>query len=126
MTTVEVFCASLLFLGICAAASNDAGPVFACNLKAISAADRPRYNELVKRIRASVRSRSEIADGYTYHLDDKTVSLIEAAEWMSMERLCCPFLSLKISTSGDQSQLLLALSGPEGVKPLLNSEFPIC
>ena len=37
---------------MCAAADeNSAAPMFACNLKAISAVGRPRYNDLVKRIR---------------------------------------------------------------------------
>jgi hypothetical protein len=109
---------------MCAAAQKDAAPVFACNLKAISAADRPRYNELVKRVRAAMRDRSEVSSGYTFKLDSKAVTLPEAAEWISMERMCCPFLTLQISASGNQPHWLLTLTGPEGVKPLLNAEFP--
>lgn len=109
---------------MCAAPQNDAGPVFACNLKAISTADRPRYNDLVKRIRAAMQDRSEISNGYAFKLDSKTVTLPEAAEWISMERLCCPFLTLQISASGNQPHWLLMLTGPEGVKQLLDAEFP--
>lgn len=36
----------------------NATPVFLCNLKAIPAADRPRYNELIARVRAAVRERT--------------------------------------------------------------------
>jgi hypothetical protein len=57
---------------MCAAADEKAAaPVFACNLKAISAAERPRYNDLVKRIRMAIRDRSEIANGYAFKLDSK-------------------------------------------------------
>jgi hypothetical protein len=90
MTTATVLLTSLLCVGMCAAADNDTKPVFACNLKAISAAERPRYNELVKRIRGAIRNRSEISEGYAFKLDSKTVTLPEAAEWIVMERLCCP------------------------------------
>src|SRR5579884_1832381 len=100
MTTATALLVPLLCVGMCAAADKDAKPVFACNLKAISAAERPRYSELVKRIRAAIRTRSEIADGYAFKLDNKSVTLPEAAEWIGMERLCCPFLTLQLSAAG--------------------------
>ncbi len=101
-----------------------AAPVFACNLRGISAAQRPRYNELVKRIRTSIHNRREIAHGYVFEVDSKAVTLSEAAEWVRMERLCCPFLSLQLAPSGNQAYWLLTLVGPQGVKPFIKAEFP--
>jgi hypothetical protein len=101
-----------------------AEPVIACDLTAISAADRPRYNELVKRVRGAVRNRKEISMGYAFNLDSKTVSLPEAAEWITLERLCCPFLTLQLSASGNQADWILTLTGPKGIKPLLDALFP--
>ena len=118
------FCASLLWACVCLTAQKQQAPSFACNLKAISAADRPRYHTLVKRLRLSIRSRSEIANGYTFELDHKAVTLPEAAEWISMERLCCPFLTLQLSVLPNQPQWILTLTGPDGVKPLIEAEFP--
>jgi hypothetical protein len=109
---------------MCAAEENAAAPVFACNLKAISAAERPRYNDLVKRIRAAIRDRSEISNGYVFKVASKAISLPEAAEWVSMERLCCPFLTLQLAASGNQADWLLTLTGPTGVKQLITAEFP--
>lgn len=109
---------------MCASAQDSAAPLFACNLKAINAAGRPRYNELVKRVRGAMRGRSEISNGYAFKLDSTAVTLLEAAEWISMERMCCPFLTLQISASGNQPHWLLTLTGPQGVKPLLDAEFP--
>ena len=124
MTITTALLASLLCIGLCAAAQSDPAPVFACNLKAISATDRPRYNELVKRVRAAMHNRSEVSNGYAFKLDSKTVTLSEAAEWISLERKCCPFLTLQLSASGNQSNWVLTLTGPEGAKPLLDAEFP--
>ena len=124
MSTTIAWLASLLCSGVCAAAQNDRAPVFACNLKAIGAADRPRYHELVKRIRSAIRERREISNGYAFRLDDKGITLPETAEWIGMERQCCPFLTLQISASGNQPHWLLTLTGPEGVKALLDAEFP--
>jgi hypothetical protein len=109
---------------MCAAAQKDAAPVFACNLKATSAAERPRYTALVKRVRAAMRELNEIVNGYAFKLDSKAVILPEAAEWISMERMCCPFLTLQLAASGNQADWVLTLTGPEGVKPLLDAEFP--
>ena len=37
---------------------------FACEISSIPAAGRPRYNDLVQRLRASIRRSRECADGY--------------------------------------------------------------
>jgi hypothetical protein len=124
MTIATALRATLFCVCVSAAAQKDASTIFACNLKAISAAERPRYNELVKRVRQAMRDRTEISDGYAFKLDSKTITLPEAAEWISMERLCCPFLTLQLSAAGNQTHWVLTLTGPEGVKPLLNAEFP--
>jgi hypothetical protein len=93
MTLATVLCLSLACVGVCAAAEGDAP--LACNIKAISAAQRPRYNDLVKRLRIAVMNRSELSDGYAYKLDTKNITLPEVAEWITMERLCCPFLAFQ-------------------------------
>ena len=124
MSTTTALGASLLFLCISAAAQQGSTPPFACNLKAISAPERPRYTELTQRVRAAIRDRAERANGYTFTLDGNAVSLTEAAEWISFERLCCPFLTMQLSASGGRTDWILALTGPQGVKPLLNVEFP--
>lgn len=124
MTTATALVTSFFFICSCAAAQTVATPIFACNLKAIAAADQPRYNELVKRVRAAVRGRSEVANGYAFKLDSRAITLPVAAEWIGMERLCCPFLTLQLTASGDQAHWLLTLTGPKGVKPLLDAEFP--
>jgi hypothetical protein len=99
-------------------------PVFLCNLLAISPAARPRYNELVQRVREAMHQREEISNGYTFRLHGKAISLTETAEWMNMERLCCPFLTLQLSVSGHDAVWNLTLAGPAGIKPLLDAEFP--
>jgi len=76
MTIATAFCLSLL----CACASNaqdHPAPVIACNLKEIGAAERPRYNDLMKRIRAAVRHRSELTEGYAYQLESTAITLPE-------------------------------------------------
>ena len=89
----------------------------ACCPTAISPAARPRYNELIRRLAGAVRNRTELSDGYAFDLDT-SISLPEVAEWIAMERLCCPFLAFRLDLHpGGATEL--TLRGPEGAKAIL-------
>lgn len=98
-------------------------PPIVCNLNAIGTADRPRYRALMDRLRDAIQDRSELADGYVFKLDGTAVSLPEVTEWMSLESLCCPFFSFQVSAYGERDEWSLELTGPEGVKPLIEGAF---
>lgn len=108
-----------------ATAQDHEQPVIACNLKAISSAERPRYNDLVKQLRSAVQKRGELATGFMYTVDGRRIGLKDVAEWITMERLCCPFLAFQLSVGSSLDDYTLALTGPEGVKALLTEEFPM-
>src|ERR1700730_3017990 len=116
MTLAIALCISLACIGVCA--GGDQAPL-ACNLTAISAAERPRYNDLVKRLRVAIQDRRELSDGYSYKLDTTKITLPEVAEWITMERQCCPFLIFRLEDSE------LTLRGPVGAKAILSKEFPV-
>ena len=99
------------------------GMVLACDIQAIGALQRPRYNDLVSRLRPAMQDRRELPDGYDYLLDAGEITLPEVAEWINMERLCCPFLIFQIEVSGEVCRLMLR--GPDGAKALLRAEFPV-
>jgi hypothetical protein len=97
-------------------------PDLACNIQAINAVQRPRYNDLVSRLRAAMRDRKELRDGYEYLLDSTKITLPEVSEWITMERLCCPFLIFQLEVAGEDYRL--TMRGPDGAKALLEEEFP--
>jgi hypothetical protein len=70
-----------------------------------------------------VQDRSELPDGYAYTLDTKKITLPEVAEWITMERLCCPFLTFQLDVKGN-GESALTLRGPQGAKAILREEFP--
>ena len=53
------------------------------------------------------------------------MTLPEAAEWIALERKCCPFLTFRIVVAGAQPGFTLALTGPPGVKEFLTAELPL-
>jgi hypothetical protein len=99
-----------------------ASPILACNIHAINGVHRPRYDNLVTRLRAAMRDARELPDGYSYSLDSAKITEPEVSEWIDMERLCCPFLVFQLEVAGEASRL--TMRGPEGAKAILRSEFP--
>jgi hypothetical protein len=97
-------------------------PPLACNLNAIPPEDQHRYKDLVSRLRAGIRDRTELPFGYAYRLDLTSISLPELGDWITLERLCCAFLSFRIEVDADGSARLTVL-GPKGVKAVLQEEF---
>src|SRR5579863_1449420 len=124
MTVATALFATVLCGSIFVSAQDGLTPALACNLKAIASSERPRYNDLIKTLRASVRGRTEHSDGYAFKLDGGAISLKEVAEWIGMERMCCPFLTFQLSASGSQGDWMLTLTGPRGAKAILQEEFP--
>lgn len=81
-------------LGVGLLAQTKSTPALACNMRAISSAERLRYNELTADIKTSVRVQTELTNGFSWDLDGRKASVLQVAEWMSMERRCCPFLTM--------------------------------
>jgi hypothetical protein len=121
MALATLLCFSLACVGVCLGGDRQAH--LACNIKAIGAAQRPRYNDLIKRLRIGLQDRIELADGYSYKLDAKKIALPEVAEWITMERLCCPFLTFQLDVKGDGDSRL-TVRGPAGAKAILREAFP--
>ncbi len=99
------------------------GPPIACNPHAIRAEDRPRYRDLVEKLRSAVRETRELRDGYALGVDTRTITLTDLAEWVGMERLCCPFLTFQIEVAGAADSARLTLRGSKGAKAILAAAF---
>jgi hypothetical protein len=97
--------------------------VLACNIGAISEADLPRYKILCTRLQDAITDRRELPDGYAFRLDGELISLMYAAQWISLERLCCPFLTFQLQTTGSDHDYWLTLQGPPEAKAIVRQAF---
>ena len=95
----------------------------ACNILALNASQRERHKQLRGQMSAKVKGRRELTDGYEIRLSDESSTITTVAEWVTLERLCCPFFTFQIEITEPGSPLLLRLTGPEGVKLFLQSEL---
>ena len=96
-------------------------PGLTCNIEVIGATERPRYDDLKRRLRFGIEDRSELPDGYCYSLRSNKITLVEVAEWIMMERQCCPFLTFQLEVARETSRL--TMRGPDGTKAILREVF---
>jgi hypothetical protein len=119
---MKTIVASLL-LGLFSASHAAAGEHFACNMKALSNAERARHQELTKRLLAAVAEKAELPNGYGFRLP--AGELGHAAEWVGLEARCCPFFTFELQQSRDQGPLWLRITGSDGVKAFIRAEFQL-
>ncbi len=96
----------------------------ACNLNAFDDLDRSKYTNLAARVRAALIAGNEIPEGFVFQVSNNGITSQEISDWISMERRCCPFLSIQLSVSTG-ARRSLTMTGPSGVKQLILAEFPV-
>jgi hypothetical protein len=98
---------------------------FACNLKAFTPDQRARHHQLIVRFTSAVTEIRELKDGYSLHIDTVQAPLVDIAEWVDLERRCCPFFDFQMDVHGEDGSLWLSLKGREGVKDFIRIDFSL-
>lgn len=98
---------------------------FACSLTALNASQRERHKELSKQLREAVKETRELREGYGFRLTGENQTIAMAAEWITLERLCCPFFTFQLEIGSEGKPIWLRMTGREGVKQFMRSEFGI-
>ena len=91
-----------------------------CRLDALTEVERARSAALQGELRAAMVERAELDDGWAFRLRDG-VSLPGVAEWIALERRCCPFFRFQLDVDGNDGQVWLRLTG-DGVKEFLAAQ----
>ncbi len=95
----------------------------ACDLDAIPATDRSRYNELLGMLRRAAVGKRELPDGIAIQISTERMALAQVADWISFERKCCPFLEFRIEVASKSGPVWVSLTGRAGVKEFLAQAF---
>jgi hypothetical protein len=99
----------------------DSGPLV-CNLSAMDTEQRQRHAQIVGQLFSeAIQETQERPDGLGFRGD--AANFLLAAEFITLERLCCPFFNFTLTIDAGSSSFWLQVSGPEGVKTLLQREF---
>lgn len=100
----------------------EASPIM-CVLGAMDAKQLARHQELRQQLHEKTEEVRELADGYALRLPAENGMILSVAEFITLERLCCPFFSFELEVGGDEGALWLKLTGREGVKEFLKSQL---
>jgi hypothetical protein len=98
-------------------------PPLACDMAALGPAQRERHAALVDDLSAARLDVRAARDGYAVRLAADTAHILAAAEFISLERLCCPFLTLGLESLPDGT-LWLRLAAPPGARDIIRAELP--
>jgi hypothetical protein len=94
---------------------------FVCNLGAMTGDQRARYREIRAQLSRTTQTVRELEDGYAFQHPVEMLSVV--AEFVDLERLCCPFFRFSIVLEPDSGALWLHLTGDDGVKENLRAEL---
>ena len=96
-----------------------------CNLSALDQNQRNRHNTLATDLFPKHLEVKELADGYGFRFPNNRSLFVELSEWITLEQLCCPFLTFSLESQRDQGPIWLKATGEEGVKNFLRTELGI-
>ena len=96
---------------------------FACDMNAIAPEQRGPHIATIERLFSSAQKVRELPDGYAFELPKETDVLLSAAQFIALERLCCPFFGFGIEVEREGASVWLSLKGREGVKPFIMAEI---
>jgi hypothetical protein len=112
-----------LSLAAPAAAAQSAPPI-ACRSGALAEHQRRRQRELLDSVRQRVLGTRELPDGFALSFPPEPALFLELAEWVGLERRCCPFLAFALEWS-TRDEILVRLTGEPGVKDVVAAEMGI-
>ena len=93
----------------------------ACNLGAMTVKQRERHRTLGRELREAIAEIRELPEGFEFLLPSKAWAM--AAEFVALERLCCPFVRFRLDLKEEGGPCRLTLTGREGVKEFLRLEL---
>jgi hypothetical protein len=96
---------------------------FACDMTAIAPEQRGAHLATIEKLFGSVKELRELSNGYAFQLPNQSDLLLLVAEFVALERLCCPFFGFSIEVESEGGAVWLSLTGRAGVKPFIMAEI---
>ena len=101
-------------------ARNDKGELsLACDFTAMDAGQRERYRELRRRLSEDLHETRELEGGYAFRHSSEAEVLMALEEYVTLERLCCPFFDFAIEVG--RGEVWLKMTGTQEDKRILQA-----
>lgn len=97
----------------------------ACQLDALTVEQRTRRVSLLEALRGRAVRVDVAGEGFAFRFPFDYQTWMDAAEFITLERLCCPFLEFNLAAERESGAIALTLSGRPGVKAFLRSALDL-
>ena len=95
----------------------------ACDMSVFTPAERELHIQTTKDLFQSLQNLHKAENGYEFRFPNTSEIIVDMAEFISRERLCCPFLEFILKVSPGNEYITLLLTGPEDTQEFLRAEF---
>ena len=95
----------------------------ACDISAIAPEKRAEHLTTSRELFSQIVSIRELTSGYAFELGDGPDVIVKAAQFIALEKLCCPFLHFAVEIEAEGGPTWLRLTGREGVKEFVREEI---
>ena len=94
-----------------------------CNMNVFTSTERENHIQTATQLFRTVQRIQDVERGYEFTFPTESATLIQLAQFISKERLCCPFLEFTLQIIPNYETTSLLLTGPEGTREFLRGEF---
>ena len=94
-----------------------------CNMGVFTPAQGEAHIQKTTELIQSVGHVQEVENGYEFTLPNESEVINKIAEFISNERLCCPFLKFSLNVYSASEPVSLTSTGPIGTQEFLRAEF---
>jgi len=92
-------------------------------MDALGASGQARHAALVAELASAGPAVEELAEGFAFRFPSRPYLFLRVAEWIGLERECCPFLAIRLDVEHASRTLKVSVTGPAGSKELLRAEL---
>lgn len=96
----------------------------ACRMDVLGEPGRARHAVLLAELASAGPAVEELAEGFAFRFPSRPYLFLRVAEWIGLERECCPFLAIRLEIEHADRSLRVSVTGPAGTKDLLRAELP--
>ncbi len=84
---------------------------------------RARYRVVSQHVESAALSAEPVSGGFAIRYAADAETVVKLAEFITMERLCCPFFDFAIRLDAGADHVELRLTGGPGVQEFLQAEI---
>ena len=94
----------------------------ACDMSVLSPEKREMHISTSRELFSGLEEIQGLSNGYKFRLNMSN-AIVKAADFISLEKLCCPFLNFSLEVEAENGPVWLGLTGREGVKAFVREEI---